>query len=67
MKKSSLRLKKTKKLINKKNIHTRRIKRLKNKTKKIRGGHIERNIIFEKILSIGYELETQSLAKLTLI
>jgi len=72
MKKSSLRLKRikksqTKKLINKKNIDTRRIKRLKNKTKKIRGGHIERNSIFEKILSIGYELETQSLTKLTLI
>ena len=38
-----------------------------NKTKKIYGGDIERKSIFRKILSIGYELETQSLAKLNLI
>lgn len=38
-----------------------------NKTKKLYGGDIERKNIFRKILSIGYELETQSLAKLNLI
>lgn len=40
---------------------------LNNKTKKLYGGDIERKTIFRKILSIGYELETQSLAKLNLI
>ena len=38
-----------------------------NKTKKLYGGDIDRKNIFRKILSIGYELETQSLAKLNLI
>jgi len=39
----------------------------KNKTRKIYGGDIDKHNIFRRILSIGYELETQSLAKLTLI
>ena len=50
-----------------KNRLTKRIKLVKNTTKKIYGGDIERSEVFKKILSIGYELETQSLAKLTLI
>ena len=37
-----------------------------NKTKKIYGGDIDKHNIFKKILSIGYELETGSLAKFTL-
>jgi len=44
------------------NIH-----RNKNKTRKIYGGDIDKHNIFRKILSIGYELETMSLAKFTLI
>jgi hypothetical protein len=39
----------------------------KNKTRKIYGGDIDKHNIFRKILSIGYELETLSLAKFTLI
>ena len=39
----------------------------KNKTRKIYGGDIDKHNVFRKILSIGYELETQSLAKFTLI
>jgi hypothetical protein len=39
----------------------------KNKTRKIYGGDIDKHNIFRKILSIGYELETMSLAKFTLI
>jgi len=39
----------------------------KNKTRKIYGGEIDKHNIFRKILSIGYELETMSLAKFTLI
>jgi hypothetical protein len=39
----------------------------KNRTRKIYGGDIDKHNIFKKIISIGYELETQSLAKLTLI
>jgi len=38
-----------------------------NKTRKIHGGDIDKQNIFRKILSIGYELETMSLAKFTLI
>jgi hypothetical protein len=41
-------------------------KNFNNKTKKIYGGDIDKNNIFKKILSIGYELETGSLAKFTL-
>lgn len=37
------------------------------KTKKLYGGDIDKHNVFRKILSIGYELETQSLAKFTLI
>ena len=36
-------------------------------TKKKRGGDITSNNIFKKILSIGYELETSLLAKLSMI
>jgi len=50
----------TKKTI-KKNIES------KNHTMKIYGGDIQKKTIFRKILSIGYELETQSFAKLNLI
>jgi len=39
----------------------------KNKTRKLYGGDIDKHNIFRKILSIGYELETMSLAKFTLI
>ena len=39
----------------------------KNKTRKIYGGDLDKHNIFRKILSIGYELETMSLAKFTLI
>jgi len=39
----------------------------KNKTRKIYGGDIDKHNVFRKILSIGYELETMSLAKFTLI
>jgi hypothetical protein len=45
----------------KKNIHS------KTHTMKIYGGDIEKKTIFRKILSIGYELETSSFAKLNLI
>lgn len=45
----------------KKNIHS------KTQTMKIYGGDIQKKTIFRKILSIGYELETQSFAKLNLI
>jgi hypothetical protein len=45
----------------KKNIHS------KNHTMKIYGGDIDKKTIFRKILSIGYELETSSFAKLNLI
>ena len=38
-----------------------------NKTKKTYGGDICKNKIFKKILSIGYELETSSLAKFSLL
>jgi hypothetical protein len=38
-----------------------------NKTRKIYAGDIDKNAIFRKILSIGYELETSTLAKLTLL
>jgi hypothetical protein len=38
-----------------------------NKTKKIYAGDIEKHRIFRKILSIGYELETSTLAKFSLI
>ena len=38
-----------------------------NKTKKIYAGDIDTHRIFRKILSIGYELETSTLAKLSLI
>lgn len=37
------------------------------RTRKNRGGDINKTNIFKKILSIGYELETLSLAKLSLI
>jgi hypothetical protein len=51
----------------KKNIKVKPIKkRCNNKTKKIYGGDIDKNNIFKKILSIGYELETGCLAKFTL-
>ena len=39
----------------------------KNKTKKIYAGDIDKHMMFRKILSIGYELETSNLAKLSLI
>jgi hypothetical protein len=39
----------------------------KTRTRKIYGGDIDKHNIFKKILSIGYELETMSLAKFTLI
>jgi len=38
-----------------------------NKTKKRKGGDIDKKYIFRKILSIGYELESSSLAKFSLI
>jgi hypothetical protein len=41
-------------------------KKFNSKTKKIYGGDIDKNNIFKKILSIGYELETGSLSKFTL-
>lgn len=51
----------------KKNIKGKTVKKnFNNKTKKIYGGDIDKNNIFKKILSIGYELETGSLSKFTL-
>ena len=41
--------------------------RVKNNITKKIGGHIHRRKVFDNILSIGYELETSSLSKLTLI
>lgn len=52
------------------NFFTRRkcdINKINNKTKKTYGGDIYKNKIFKKILSIGYELETASLAKVSLL
>ena len=51
----------------KKNIKGKQGKKnFNSKTKKIYGGDIDKNNIFKKILSIGYELETGSLSKFTL-
>jgi hypothetical protein len=51
----------------KKNIKVKQGKKnFNSKTKKIYGGDIDKNNIFKKILSIGYELETGSLSKFTL-
>ena len=38
-----------------------------NKTRKLVAGNIQRNSIFDKIVSIGYEVETDNLVKLSLV